>query len=138
MNEEKVINLSNSSIDYVETSKLVENRIINDKKEMNVIIRNNTIKIRNKDIKYIYHLCSSKYEEGIVFVYNKCNKTSDDSLFISQNVSNDISNSFNLVDIDLFKNENRFLYGTFFSLCLSLFFHIISYVYNSNVSRFII
>ena len=116
MNEEKVINLSNSSIDYVETSKLVENRIINDKKEMNVIIRNNTIKIRNKDIKYIYHLCSSKYEEGIVFVYNKCNKTSDDSLFISESVSNDISNSFDLVDIDLFKYENTFLYGTFFSL----------------------
>ena len=41
MNEEKVINLSNSNIDYVETSKLLENRIINDKKEMNVIIRNN-------------------------------------------------------------------------------------------------
>jgi hypothetical protein len=138
MNEEKVINLSNSSIDYVETSKLVESRIINDKKEMNVIIRNNTIKIRNKDIKYIYHLCSSKYEEGIVFVYNKCNKTSEDNLLISESVSNNISNSFDLTDIDLFKNENRFLYGTFFSLCLSLFFHIISYVYNSNVSRFII
>ena len=28
-----------------------------------------------------------------------------------------LSNSFDLMDIDLFKNENRFLYGTFFSLC---------------------
>ena len=83
---------------------------------MNVIIRNNTIKIRNKDIKYIYHLCSSKYEEGIIFVYNKCNKTSDDNLLISESVSNNISNSFDLMDIDLFKNANTFLYGTFFSL----------------------
>lgn len=116
MNGEKVINLSNSSINYIETSKLVENRIINDKKEMNVIIKNNTIKIRNKDIKYIYHLCSSKYEEGIVFVYNNCNKTSDDSLLISESVSNNISNSFDSMDIDSFKNENTFLYGTFFSL----------------------
>ena len=38
---------------------------------MNVIIRNITIKIRNKDIKYIYHLCSSKYEERIVSIYKK-------------------------------------------------------------------
>jgi hypothetical protein len=110
MNEEKVINLSNSSIDYVETSNLVESRIINDKKEMNVIIRNNTIKIRNKDIKYIYHLCSSKYEEGIVFVYNKCNKTSEDNLLISESVSNNISNSFDLTDIDLFKNVKSINY----------------------------
>ena len=138
MNEEKMINLSNSSIDYFETSKLVENRIIDDKKEMNVIIRNNIIKIRNKDIKYIYHLCSLKYEEGIVFVYKKPNKIHEDGLLISESDSNNISNSFELMDINLFKNENRCLYGTFFGHCLSLFFHIISYVYNSNVSRFII
>lgn len=138
MNEEKTINLSNSSIDYFETSKLVERRIIQNKKEMNVIIGNKTIKIRNKDVKYIYRLSSLIYEEGIIFVYKKHKETNEANLLISENNPNNINNSFDLKNINSFKNENRFLYVTFFFLCLCLFFHIVSYVYNPNVSRFII